>query len=435
MAKLPEVAGVVDQPKQDLVSGPRDKVLAAGGAPAATAATSPPTTKKAVVPFPAALDYFKFVHDDKLQHRVDKLKDLPSYGVPHREPVSLIVAVGNKKQSNTIVFSDADPIAYAGLDFKRPRLGASVPKVAGMVAAYALRDAVQNAAAQSSAKSADELFKQLEVSWGPTVMNKFSDRPADFPNLATIFSATRKPKGGFSVDFKSTGEELTALEIIHHALEHADEDPKVDAAGKKLANKQFAALGFLERMKLMIRWSDNRSAGACIHALGFQYTNGTMMDLGLFIPKGKTGEFEHGIWIDHNYDGTTWWGKSRKSLYFGVDVVAFPLMKFLVALATDALISPEASQQMKVLMDRLIRDGHSSYFEKSLWPRNWNHLYSKVGRAGHTMNDCALVERVVAGFGQTYVWYVAVLLGVNSSPRSVTRLGCSEIGLSGNSSM
>ena len=35
-------------------------------------------------------------------------------------------------------------------------------------------------------------------------------------------------------------------------------------------------LGFMDRMKLMIRWSDNTAAGSCVHAVGFQYMNSAL---------------------------------------------------------------------------------------------------------------------------------------------------------------
>src|SRR5207248_3988430 len=138
----------------------------------------------------------------------------------------------------------------------------------------------------------------------------------------------------------------------------------------------------------------NRGAAESGRRIGFQYMNAVMQDLELYYPPGAHGEFEGGMWIDQDYSVRNW-----GSHIVGKRVSAFALLKILVGLATETLIDPTASQQMKSLMDRADINfgqyGHSGYYEVSLERatprRTFSHLYCKLGRVGARLNDCILL--------------------------------------------
>jgi hypothetical protein len=345
-----------------------------------------------------------------------------------------LAPIGKDKRFGALSFAVAlldDPtltrIPYFGWNDDKQKFGASLVKVAAMTAAFALRDAVQRAAKDQAAEGAEELFKLIGSNWKEEVSKAFPEGKPDFPNLlgsnlagsklTGIFAAVAAGnEGQWTIDFTSkeipaaTDDPLGARDPNERRKEYS----RIHDAPK---NKKPKDLKFRERMEFMIDWSDNWFAGTCIDDLGFQYINKCMGSLGLFDPKQQRG-----LWLSSNYDGRSWGKKPQPPGNTPLGATARAVMKFLVALDTNKLISPEASQEMRQLTNKTDFDhppfaGVESLVKKALHdadpPRNFKVPYSKVGynrQNGSYVNcsDCALVSRELEN-GSTKRYGIVIL--------------------------
>jgi len=247
---------------------------------------------------------------------------------------------------------------------ERTRYVASVAKVAAMFAAFRLRKNFRAAAAESSAKTADDLREEVTAAWKPIVQRSV-DGPADFPNLKTIFSITGA-SGGWQIDFSDT---------------------------------------YFKRMKGMIGPSDNYDASYCILALGYQYIQGALAGEGLYKPG------EGGLWLAGDYsrgrDGAP--EPISKKHQAGN---ASALANFIVAAANQALVKDSASATMRMMMTnafmfRILRDEDPPR-PVTFGPAGYSFGKLGIGADG-TYHDAAVIERSTTKGNR--IRYAVVILG------------------------
>lgn len=172
---------------------------------------------------------------------------------------------------------------------------------------------------------------------------------------------------------------------------------------------------FYERMYATIDASNNATAGSCILDVGYPYIASTLMQAGLFSP-----ERDGGLWLSAPYPGVSnavLWvenplpmheqivnGRVNKSRHYQVASPAAGAA-FMPLLAQDRLVSPQASQEMKFLMNKKkpATGKHSagsattSPVKSSLEKLGLTvkTAYSKIGLIDKSLSDCALIEREV----------------------------------------
>ncbi len=366
----------VDQPVDRVL---QDRVTQYGDAATHSPATSSGQPVSATPTLPSPFPDAPFdaglvpVTDQALEVCLTKIKNEPQFK-------NLSVAL--------VDLTASDSPRYWGFnDTKQVEVG-SLAKIGAMFAAYQLREAIITASEMVTAKTGADMLAEIQRQWDPVIKlqtPKMAADPADDPKyprkLTDIFSATFDEKLGWIVDFIDSKKTLDELEVIH-------KDPNLPAG-----------LGFLDRMKLMIGWSDNLAAWSCIKNLGFRYINGALQSAGLYDPNSG------GIWLGFDYQLKTWSrGPSGKER--GAHALA--VARFLTLLAQDKLINRTACIGMKQLMS-ISRTVENNFFKHGLGEkRKPGKFYEKVG-VWDNNNDCAYIER---GDSIT-LRYVAV--GLNSS--------------------
>lgn len=235
---------------------------------------------------------------------------------------------------------------------------ASCGKVSAMFAAFRLRKNFREAAAEATARTADELVAEVEAAWRPLMEHTISGL-ADFPKLKTIFDIT---------------------------------------GGNRNWEIQFSDR-YYKRMEGMIGPSHNDDASYCILNLGYQYIQGALIAEG-FYTRGAGG-----LWLTGDYakgrDGPA--EPSCKSNQAG-NVEA--LAKFMMACSNQVLVKDSASSQMRRMMNnafqfRILRD-----LGRPVAPTSFGKL--GIGFNG-TYYDACHIERTTAK--GTPLRYVVVILG------------------------
>jgi hypothetical protein len=263
----------------------------------------------------------------------------------------------------------------------------SLSKIAAMFAAFHLRDRVSKAAANigAGAKDVDDLVKQIETEWRPLVSHNVGLGPFGFPKLKRIFkfglSAPWQP-----VNFTTSGTTAQALDKSHH-----------DATG--------GGLGFMDRMKLMIRWSDNPAAGSCAHNISYQYMAGALKADG-FADNKRNGI----LWLGGDFgfgdgDGTAIMGQppwDRSGTW--VRANARGIASFLALLWTNQLVSADASRSMR--SDLMLESGvgYATWLSNSTPSKT--KAWSKVGANG-SQSEAAIID---CSPGGKKIRYAAVVL-------------------------
>lgn len=306
---------------------------------------------------------------------------LPDPGfVPAGDPLATCLqAIANDAKFKDLYFAvvdltGSDTPRYVGFkDTVETDIG-SVSKLGIMFAAYALRDAVNRAAAFVTAKTAKDFLLQIESAWAPLIESRFPKK-RDHPKLANIFTATFDDKLGWIADFTDSKTPKSALPALH----------KQPSLPKDL--------GFLDTMKLAIGWSDNTASGVCSEHLGFQYINGALQDAGLYDPAAG------GLWLGVDFFlGTGWWEGPSKQ-YRGGNAIS--LARFMTLLAQDKLLSRAACIGMKQLLSL---QGVINFFAVGLASagRTPQVVYEKVG-IEYTTSEASYFERQAAGITLRYV--------------------------------
>jgi hypothetical protein len=253
---------------------------------------------------------------------------------------------------------------YAGVRDTRQMYGASLVKIAVMFAAFRLRESVINVEKFVPAKDRKEFFAKVTDGWRPAVEAAASSRRPDFPKLDQIFALTGP------LDFNGD---------------------------------------FRKQLTDMVQLSKNEAAAECIHRLGYQYINGALAAAGLFDSAGSGGLWVGGDYVSGDY------AKVRRYEDFeevpvdkGVNkaihdprgvttqgATAEAVARFLALVDTNQLVSPQASQDMRVLMRGQVLD---SDFKTGLKKRfTLTDVYGKIGVGVYGRgngDDCAVVERM-----------------------------------------
>ncbi len=286
---------------------------------------------------------------------------------------------------------------YAAWNDQRQFEVASLAKIGAMYAAFRLRDAIQQAADGIKANDGQQLLTRISAQWRPVIQNRFASSLPDSPNLANIFFALPAGAPGiWIVDFRDGRKTPEELDLLHKPQ---DTPEKIRRLGQKVE--------FMDRMRLMIGWSDNSAAATCIRELGFQYINTVLADSGLY-DATRGG----GLWLSWDYGGGRWGGKSDPVGRTVQGATAAAVAGFLTLLAADELVSRTASEQMRELMTESARDnkGYTTYFDVGLEKAHRPPVESlgKVGisRGAH---DCAIFKRTTAT--GVVIRYAAVGIG------------------------
>jgi beta-lactamase family protein len=318
----------------------------------------------------------------------------------------------------------ADDPPYGGLNDTSEFFVASLAKIGAMYAAYQLRSYLREEAADpdNSTKMPEELLPAVEKKLTPQVESLVPDVPKGHPDLSKIFAARYNFGGtGVVVSFSSTGENDNFLD-----QSHALEDPENPSPS---AFPRTRALGFKERLELMIRWSGNCGACTCISDLGLQYINAALQKAGLFDARSSTG-----LWLGANYAGScpgapagtrSAVGGGRvpvvnKSADNEVFQVATPrsVARLLRAIAELKLVDAESCGGLREMSMQDLLDKRSAWSQTSspigMGLNNPVKVYSKLGVGASTVCDCALILSGDRHSGP--ITYGAVVLGAPRMP-------------------
>ncbi|MEK6801879.1 MAG: hypothetical protein AABZ34_04330 [Nitrospirota bacterium] len=366
---------------------------------------------------------------------------------------------------------------FAGFNHEAPVSAASVPKIAAMLAAYQLRHDLRALLKKQhkGARDTKELFKLVRQDWADT-QHDHGGRSAVFtsgvslrgklvlvngskvsisepkaPRLEDVFADVKGVP--IKIKFKSTGENKARLEIIidefnrtkekkelklaENELAKAKDELTRKAAQRKLAEaktklavairtkrpearRKLDALGFLERMRVMIGGltpASNHATSTIVRDVGFLYIASTLLQSGLYDTNRKGG-----LWLGGDYGNIGWRvGLSGEKDF--ATATAGSLAAFLSLLVQDKLVSPSAGSGMRRLMQiEPLNPTHpttQSIFEVGLSAHRLKKVLAKIGFIKNGFShECAYIERdVVCGKDKKWTLphrYIAVCLGAKS---------------------
>jgi hypothetical protein len=201
---------------------------------------------------------------------------------------------------------------YAGYRDEEQTFIASMAKLAILLPAFGLREAVREASAVIGAKTAGDVLKLLAKAWA-SEFRRFNRRNANntAPNLPRLFSVTPWKDKLFSVDFTAQGD------------------------------SDWSKRGFLQRMGLALDISDNEAAASCIRDLGFPYIHGVHRSAGLLNEKGR------GLWLSLDFGGRPWDPSFKGS---GQAATARSIAELLVLIAQDRFAAPGLWPDIRSIM-------------------------------------------------------------------------------------
>jgi hypothetical protein len=314
--------------------------------------------------------------------------------------------------------SPAQP-AYAGMNDDEMLYVGSLQKICLLYVAFELRHRVRLhlqaaiSAGYSTAQPGWEraLLEQLQRAWAPILEATFPHFPKSHPQLSEIFSFATDG----SVNFRGSA-----------SIEDLDRVGEFGSVRR---------LGFLDCLRLALRWSNNAAAGRCILALSHPYLNGALEKAGLF-DRG-TGI---GMWLSGSYVGRDWAGASRALTARWASAQREPSRRdgksnfvsnagaparLLTLLVRGGLIDSPTCVEMRNLLTAAISiSGHTgigSYVNGALAAasRAPTRVLSKIGFGDDARShDCAIVERTL-GAGNDIRYAV---VGLGSIPKNRTHL-------------
>jgi hypothetical protein len=213
----------------------------------------------------------------------------------------------------------------------------SLAKIAPMLAAFRLQERLRSSFSRESAEDIEKAWRQrIKAKAG-----KFGD---SFPKLDRIFEAPAKGNN-WSFDFRETKADWRTLEAIEDG--HKDEMGAIPKA-------KIDALGFLDRMKLMVRMSDDNAAGSVISDLGFPFIHATLVNEGLYDPD------KHGLWVGSSYSteyASTVYVVEPTGDNISVGATAYSVALFMTRLIQKKLVKDYGkytpSQDMLDIMEEL----------------------------------------------------------------------------------
>jgi len=339
---------------------------------------------------------------------------------------------------------------------KEQVFAASVPKIAPMLAAFQLCHDLRVARDQKKAKTLDELFDLVRDDWAGTQHDpggkatpftrgvSLRGRLVLVPSGKVALGEPKAPRlenviapapagGAVKIEFRSTGEDKAKLrEIIEGFNEPAEARKKlkearrkgngsgIKDAQKRLAEaekkfpefkKKLEALGFLERMRVMMGGqvpASNFATSTIVHDLGYLYIASTLLQSGLYDTNRKGG-----LWLGADYWRTEWRGPLAGGS--SQSATAGSLAAFMTLLMQNRLVNAPASVEMQALMKKEPNPTHPgivSWFKEGLLDlQNQGSLKTVLSKLGvvSKVYDCAFIEREVdTGKGIKVLRYVAV---------------------------
>lgn len=345
-------------------------------------------------PFPAPGEVKRVLVRDEPFHRgfQDAIRTLPGYG-------SMGIAL--------VDLTTATPRYAATPHEHLDKHVFSVAKLAPFLAAFRLRERLRNQFGSDPAKDSDELIAKIEKAWKPLVAARVKGRMAapDFPNLRKIFDFFGPPTpGSWKFNFKGdhAGHDAVREKLVWKALGGLDR-----RHNGFLPKDEVDVLVFMHRLKLMVRMSDDMSAGSVASDVGMAYTFGVLTSEGLYNDKGK-----HGLWLSNTYGyDAKFMGFEGSGVQLTAGATAYSIAEYLTRLHLRTLVDTESSERMlDILKERSGRGlGTQSRFHGLPTGRA---THSKIGlwRPTGSTSEGAVVEsdgKAPGGAPKT-VRYIAV---------------------------
>lgn len=187
---------------------------------------------------------------------------------------------------------------FAGFHHTDQVFAAAIPKLAAMLAAFQLRHDLRAALQKKGAATLDTLYEQVRDDWAATQINPHKlvlagKRKVDLvepkaPRLDIIFAPV--PAGDpITIEFSSTGEDRTALDILADDFRDA----------KSGSKQKLDDLGFRERVRLMMTDKTRASdyvTSTIVRDVGYAYIASTLLQSDLYDPiRGG------GLWLGADY--------------------------------------------------------------------------------------------------------------------------------------
>lgn len=296
-----------------VVRGPADRVLADrytaepgedGGGGGGTAVDAPDVDPPQPV-FP--MDPW-LVPDSALQRCLDKVRDTKKGNTtPYRALRFALVDLTG----------DVTNPRYAAVGGEKQTSIDSMAKLGVFVAAYLLRDQVRTAAALLRDEKKEKVLKRLNAAWKPYWETRIDGRPKNSPKIEEIFEINLGGPEHWQVRFKWEPKGENTMNDLGHS----------PAAGQ---------VDFRNRLELMMRWSSNEAASACMTDLGFQAINSLLADAGFF-EMNQGG----GLWLSKLYAKDGFWGRrdpaGGRTVHGGT---ARAVAEVLTLMAQDRLVRP-----------------------------------------------------------------------------------------------
>jgi hypothetical protein len=326
-----------------------------------------------------------------------------------------------REKGKAPAFPDAiSTSAFAVVDFTDgiPKYGAnaqefaekhifSLAKIVPMFVAFRLQERLRNQFRADPASSAKELVAKVQAAWKAEVQKKglFANGYRDFPKLERIFDLNNAGKGGnWTFNFQGSQLSWEKLQQLHETCPKSGaQDFTIDYDGhpqkfhedcpsdynSTIPKPVVDHMSFKDRMKLMIRMSDNMATGAIAHDIGLSYILGTLRAEGFY------SDANRGLWLSNTYGydnvpDTSLGGYESKGDNITAGGNANAIATFFTLLWQKQLVSSEASEGMLSLL-KVRGVGYGSWYSKGL-PEG-AVTYSKVG-LGDWSSEAAIIEYV-----------------------------------------
>ena len=299
----------------------------------------------------------------------DELLDRAIFNIAHDsgfvdQPFAVVDFTKTPRKLSGAFDTTPAPIFAAWLGSLETRI-ASMAKLAVMYAAYQLLADVRRVSSDPAARNETALLQlaRQQWAWAPEPLVR---RIGDDTQVRDLDRKTRTLRGGpdltimldiqhtgasWAITFTSTGEdadELNTIDGLASVLDpmrpgHTKEDPTF--------RPKIAALGFLERLKLMTGFSNDVAAASCVRDIGFPYIEALLAQSGLFDP----GPNLAGLFLASNYDGFEVGHVPSRNFADGTTETsqagnAEALARFTTLLLQGRLVDEPSSMEMKALL-------------------------------------------------------------------------------------
>jgi hypothetical protein len=377
------VRGPADRVLADrYTGGPGDDAAGGGGTAVDAPDVDPPQPVFPMDPW--------LVSDSALQRCVDDVGKIKKYSALRFALVDLTGDVTNPR--------------YAAWQGEKQTAIDSMAKLGVLVAAYLLRDQVRTAAALLRDEKKEKVLKRINAAWKPYWEARIDGRPKDSPKLEKIFEISLGGPEHWQVRFRWEPIGENTMNVLGHSADAAN-------------------VAFRNRLELMMRWSSNEAASACMTDLGFQAVNSLLADAGFF-EMNRGG----GLWLSKLYGKDIFWGRSdpvRGGTVQGGTARA--VAEVLTLMAQDRLVRPGVAAEMRRIMSAGQEYGYISSIVDAIEQENdprvpeggtptkrkVDRYVAKVGLLNR-VSDCALMDRTTAD-GQA-LQYIMVVLNCPDDP-------------------